>query len=131
MPGLLTRIGKYAVAIAASWAVGVSLYILFSPVNVSGVTATLRRNADEVVEVFTRQQSWYEVQGLWGVMVLVIFCAFYLLAVRVAWQGNYKSLMVMGFVGVALSILSGFSIGAAYLPAALGLLFGAVVLRLA
>jgi hypothetical protein len=87
----------------------------------------LRRDSSEVVEVFTRQQSWYEAQGLWGVLVLVIFSGFYLLALRVAWRGSYKALMVMGIAAVMLSIVTGFSIGAAYLPSALGLCIGALV----
>ena len=115
-------------AIATAWAVGASLYIFFSPVTISGVRGTVRRDLSEVVEVFTRQQSWYEAQGLWGVIVLVIFCGFYLLALRVAWRGKFKALSVMGVVAVALSIVTGFSIGAAYFPAALGLLIGALVL---
>ena len=32
--------GKFVVAIAASWAIGASLYIFFSPVTISGVTGT-------------------------------------------------------------------------------------------
>ena len=115
-------------AIATAWAVGASLYIFFSPVTISGVRGTVRRDLSEVVEVFTRQQSWYETQGLWGVIVLVIFGGFYLLALRVAWRGKYRALAIMGVVAVALSIVSGFSIGAAYLPAALGLFIGALLL---
>jgi len=115
------------VAIAAAWAVGASFYIFFSPVTISGVTATLRRDSSEVVEVFTRQQSWYEAHGLWGVLVLVIFSAFYLLALRVAWKGKDRALVVMGVVAIALSIVTGFSIGAAYFPAALGLFIGALL----
>ncbi len=128
MQKFLIRGGKFVVAIAASWAVGASLYILFSPVTISGVRGTVRRDLSEVVEVFTRQQSWYETQGLWGVIVLVIFGGFYLLAFRVAWRGKYRALAIMGVVAVALSIVSGFSIGAAYLPAALGLFIGALLL---
>jgi hypothetical protein len=124
----LIHSGKIIVAVAAAWAVGASLYIIFSPVTISGVTATLRRDSSEVVEVFTRQQSWYEAQGLWGVLVLVIISGFYLLALRVALRGNYKALMVMGIVAVMLSIVAGFSIGAAYLPSALGLCIGALLL---
>jgi hypothetical protein len=124
----LIHSGKIIVAIAAVWAVGASLYIFFSPVLISGVSGTLRRDSSEVVEVFTRQQSWYEAQGLWGVLVLVIFSGFYLLALRVAWRGSYKALMVMGIVAVMLSIVTGFSIGAAYLPSALWLCIGALVL---
>ena len=128
MQNSLIHGGRFIVAIATSWAVGASLYIFFSPVTISGVTGTLRRDLSEVVEVFTRQQSWYETQGLWGVSVLVIFSGFYLLALRVAWTGKYRALAIMGVVAVVLSIVSGFSIGAAYLPAALGLFIGALVL---
>jgi len=119
--------GKTIVGIAAAWAVGVSLHILLSPVTISGVTATLRRDSSEVVEVFTRQQSWYEAQGLWGVLGLVIFSGFYLLALRVAWKGKYRALAVMGVVAIALSVVTGFSVGGAYLPSAVGLLIGALL----
>ena len=125
---VLIHSGKTIVAIAAAWAVGASLYIFFSPVTISGVKGILRRDSSEVVEVFTRQQSWYEAQGLWGVLILVIFSGFYLLAFRVAWKGKYKALVVMGVIAIALSIVTGFSIGAAYLPAALGLFIGALLL---
>ncbi len=124
----LIHSGKFIVATAATWAVGASLYIFFSPVTTSGVTGILRRDSSEVVEFFTRQQSWYETQGLWGVIVLIIFSGLYILAVRVAWRGKYGALTIMGVVALALSIVSGFSIGGAYLPAALGLLIGALVL---
>ncbi len=120
--------GKFIVAISALWAVGASLYIFFLPVTMSGVTGTLRRGSGEVVEVFTRQQSWYEAQGLWGVFVLVIFSGFYLLAVRLAWRGKYGVLAILSVIAIGLSIVTGFSIGAAYLPAALGLFVGALLL---
>jgi hypothetical protein len=120
--------GKFIVAISALWAVGASLYIFFSPVTMSGVTGTLRRGSGEVVEVFTRQQSWYEAQGLWGVIVLVIFSGFYLLAVRVAWRGKSGVLAILSVIAIGLSIVTGFSVGAAYLPAALGLFVGALLL---
>ena len=86
MHKFLIQSGKFIVAIAAVWAVGASFYIFFSPVTISGVTGTLRRDSNEVVEVFTRQQSWYEAQGLWGVLVLVIFCGLYILAVRLVFE---------------------------------------------
>jgi hypothetical protein len=124
----LIHSGKFIVAIAAVWAVGASLYIFFSPVTISGVTATLRRDSSEVVEVFTRQQSWYEAQGLWGVLGLAIFCGLYLLAVRLTWSGKYRALVILSVLAIGLSILTGFSIGAAYLPAALGLFVGALIL---
>jgi hypothetical protein len=124
----LIRSGQFIVAAAALWAMAASLYILFYPVTINGVTSTLRRDSGELVDVFTRQQSWYETQGLWGVLVIVIFGGFYLLAARVAWKGNYKVLTIMGIVGIVLSIVTGFSIGGAYLPSALGLFVAALML---
>ena len=92
------------------------------------MTGTLRRDSNEVVEVFTRQQSWYEAQGLWGVLVLLIFSGLYILAVRMTWTGKYKTLAFLSVLAIGLSIVTGFSIGAAYLPAALGLFVAALLL---
>jgi hypothetical protein len=50
----LIQSGKLIVA-AAVWAMGASLYIFLSPVAISGVSGTLRRDSSEVVDVFTRQ----------------------------------------------------------------------------
>jgi hypothetical protein len=125
---ILNLSGKFLVTIAAAWAVGASLYILFSPVTISGVTGTVRPGSSEVVDVFTRQQSWFEAQGLRGVLVLVLFSALYLLAIWIVWRGKYRALLILSVFAIALSIVTGFSIGAAYLPAALGLFVGALML---
>ncbi len=124
---LLVRAGKLIVAMAATWAVGVSLYIFSSPVSVHGVTDLVLRDSSTVVEAFTREQSWYEVQGLSGTLWLVFLSGLYLLAVRVAWRGHHVALAIMSVTAVALSIVTGFSIGSAYLPAALGLFIGALM----
>ncbi len=124
---ILVRAGKLIVAIAATWAVGASLYIFSSPVSVHGVTDLMLRDSSTVVVAFTREQSWYEAQGLWGILWLVFFSGLYLLAVRVAWRGNHIALAVMSVTAVALSIVTGFSIGGAYLPAALGLFIGTLM----
>ena len=124
MHKLLVGGGKLIVAIAASWAVGASLYIFSSPVSVQGVTDLMLRDGSTVMAAFTREQSWYEAQGLWGTLWLAFFSGLYLLAVRVAWRGNHMALAIMSVTAVALSIVTGFSIGGAYLPAALGLFIG-------
>jgi hypothetical protein len=59
--------------------------------------------------------------------VLVIFAGFYLLAVRLAWRSRYIALAILSVVAIALSIITGFSVGAIYLPAALGLIIGTVM----
>jgi len=125
----LIPVGKFVVAIAASWAIGASFYILFLPISGRGVT--FRRNFGEsgsVVEIFTTEQSWYEAQGLWGIFVLVIFAGLYLLAMRLAWRSNYIALTILSVIAIALSIITGFSIGGLYFPAAIGLFIGALIL---
>jgi hypothetical protein len=124
---LLIRSGKFLVAMAATWAVGASLYVFSSPVSMHGVTGLILRDSSTVVETFTREQSWYEAQGLWGILWLVVFSGLYLVAVRVAWRGNYIALAIVSVIAVALSIVTGFSIGGAYLPAALGLFIGTLM----
>ena len=124
---LLVRGGKLIVALAATWAVGASLYIFSSPVSVHGVTDLMLRDSSTVVEAFTREQSWYEARGLWGILWLVFFSGLYLLAVRVAWRGIHIALAIMSVSAVALSIVTGFSIGGAYLPAALSLFIGTLM----
>ncbi len=119
--------GRLVAAIAALWAIGASLYIFFSPISVQGVKASSIFGASTVVETFTREQSWYETQGLWGVFVLVIFAGFYLLAARLAWRNKYNAFAIMSVISLALSIISGFSIGGIYLPAAFALIIGALM----
>ena len=127
MRKLLVCSGKLIVSIAAVWAVGASLYIFSSPVSIHGVTGLTLRDSSTVVETFTREQSWYEAQGLWGILWLVVFSGLYLVAVRVAWRGNHIVLAIVSVTAVALSIVTGFSIGGAYLPAALGLFIGTLM----
>jgi len=119
--------GKLIVAIAAIWAVGASIYIFSLPISAHGLTDVMFRESGAVVEAFAREQSWYEAQGLWGTLWLVLFSGLYLAAVRVAWSGNHTALAIMSATAIALSVVTGFSIGGAYLPAALGLLVGSLM----
>ncbi len=128
MPRLIF-VGKFVVALAATWAVGASIYIFFSPLTGQGVTAG--RTFGEsgiVVETYVTEQSWYEAQGLWGVFVLVVFAGIYLFAVQLAWNGRYIALTIVSVITIALSIIAGFSIGGIYFPAAVGLVVGALIL---
>lgn len=128
MHKLLLRGGKLIVAIAATWAVGASLYIFSVPVSGHGVTGVMMPNSGIVVEAIAKEQSWYETHGLWGTLWLVFFSGLYLLAIQVAWSGNYTGLAIISVIAVALSVVTGFSIGGAYLPAGLGLFIGTVML---
>ncbi len=127
MRELLIRVGRFFVATAAVCALGASFFIFFSPVSGHGVRGVMFRGSGTVAEAFSRQQSWCETYGLWGVLSLVLLSGLYLLAVQIAWRGKHIALAIMSVTAVALSIITGFSIGTAYLPAALGLLIGTLM----
>jgi hypothetical protein len=57
-----------------------------------------------------------------------MFAGLYLLAARLAWRSQYTGLTILSLIATAMSIIAGFSIGGIYLPAALGLLAGALIL---
>ena len=120
--------GKLIVAIAAAWAIGASLYIFFAPITIVSTPSKLFRDSTIVVETITRELSWFEAQGPWGVFVLLIFSGLYVLAARLAWRSQYTRLTILSLIATAMSIIAGFSIGGIYLPAALGLLAGALIL---
>lgn len=124
----LIRGGKTVAAIAAAWSLAASIYIFFAPVSRHGVTGRFSHDAGMVVEHANMNQSWYEAQGLWGTSWLVLFSLLYLLAARTAWRGNYNALAAVTLAAGTLSIVAGFSIGSAYLPAALGLLIATLML---
>lgn len=119
---------RLLVAIAAAWAVGASIYLSTTIASERGASELILRDSTTVLWNSARAQSWYEAQGLWGILWLVIFSGFYLQAVRVVWRGNRIALANMSVAAVALSIATGFSIGSAYLPAALSLFIGALML---
>jgi len=124
----LIYVGRSFVVVATSWAIGASTYILFSPFSGQGVTSRADFGVPgSLVETFTTEQSWYEAQGIAGVLVLVIFSSLYLLSVHLAWRASYIALFVLSVIAFALSIVAGFSVGGLYFPSAVGLLIGALI----
>lgn len=121
----LEIIGKYLVGIAAGLAVLASLYIFFSPLEVSSLTATSVSGEPEIVEETTKQATWFQIQGWWGIFILLAFTALYGLAYYLA---RIRAVTWLGLLCIALlllSYLSGLSIGLYYLPAFLVLIIGA------
>ena len=102
--------GKLLAGVAAAWAVGTSVFVATSRVAAA------------------HDQPWFQAHGPWGMAWLFLFCGLYLLAVRLAWQGKYAAQAGVAIAAVALSVITGFSIGSAYLPAALGLLIATLML---
>lgn len=124
----LNSVGKIIVAVAAGLAILASLYILFTPVNVQILTATGVSGESEIAREITVRQSWYQVQGPWGVIVLLIVSGLYGWGYHLARTGVYTWLGVLSLGLLGLSYLAGFSIGLFYLPAAVVMLLGSGLL---
>jgi hypothetical protein len=126
----LTPAGKALIAFAALWALGASLVILFTPVEIHEIEAVVTPSGDSTPQESIKYQSWYQTQGAWGVAVLFIFAGLYALPAWLAWRTGTRWvwLALASFVALLLTFLAGFSIGGFYLPAGLALLAGMALL---
>lgn len=109
---------------SAVWSVGASMYLLMSPLTIHEVRATATRDGPQVAEEITRQATWYQVQGLWGVAVLAIFASLFVTIAILAVKERYLALLTVSLLATALVVLSGFTIGMFYLPAVVAVLLG-------
>ena len=126
----MVTIGKFMIVLAVLWAIGMSVYLFFTPITVDEITAVALPNDSSSVEHATIQQSWYQVQGLWGSFVLVLVAGFYILGTYLASRKLYGLLGVMCVIAILFSYVAGLSIGLLYLPSALCLTVGTVLLWL-
>jgi hypothetical protein len=118
------RTVRIAFIAAAVWSVAASVYVLLSPLTVHEVRASRSANGSFIPEEITRQASWYEMQGLWGVIVIAIFASLFILIALLALKERYLPLLAISLLATILVFLTGFSVGPFYLPAVAALLLG-------
>jgi hypothetical protein len=123
-PKLIDQLERIFFVFAAIWSFGAGLYWLLSPVAIHEITAESTANGSSTVEETVRQASWYEVQGLWGVAVLLIFALLYLAVAIFAIRRQRVPLAIASLLAVVVTLLAGLSIGPLYLPAANAVLAG-------
>ncbi len=75
-----------------------------------------------------RQLSWFESQGWWGIAILFIFSALYYGPLRFWGIGRHGMVYLFGITAIAVTVLAMFSIGLLYLPSALLVLLGLLLL---
>jgi hypothetical protein len=124
MKKFLNLMGRFLLIFSAVWAVGASALILLTPQTIHGQVATQENGEPQTVTEFTRQLSWYQVQGLWGVIVLVIFAGLYAGAAVFLLRGKFAFGLIFAVLSLGLTLLAGFSVGLYYMPAGLALLVG-------
>ena len=117
--------------LAAIWAIGAGIYLLLSPMVIQEFVATTSADGSRTIEELSRQVSWYEVQGVWGVRVLLIFALLYSSTALLASRKRLVALAIASSLALILTALAGFSIGLLYIPALLMVVIGWLTLVLA
>ena len=117
--------------LAAMWAIGAGIYLLLSPTVIQVIAWTTSADGSQTIEELSRQSSWYEVQGVWGVIVLLIFALLYSSTALLASRKRLVALAIASSLALMLTVLAGFSIGPLYTPALLMVVVGWLTLGLA
>ncbi len=115
---------------AAIWAIGAGIFLLLSPTTIQEVVATTSADGSQTIEELSRQVSFYEVQGVWGVIVLLIFALLYSSTAFFALRNRLIALALASSLALMLTVLAGFSIGLLYFPALLTVIVGWLTLGL-
>ncbi len=113
---------------SACWSVAAGLYLLLKPVTILEEIAQAASSGAQSFEQVERQVSWYQVQGAWGVFILLVFALLFSGIGYLAIKTRYGMLAGLSVIAVALTFLAGFSIGPLYLPAVAGVMLGWVLL---
>ena len=123
---------KFIGIAAAIWTIGVSVYILFAPTQsqVSTYVAlpdgSALRQEKHITENLLQREGWLGVIGfILGPLSLPILIG--ITGARAAWMYREGLLWAMAGTMLLFSFLAGFSIGGAYVAAALGLLVAALL----
>lgn len=112
--------------LAAAWSVIAGLFIFFT-FGATSVTETIESGSG-VTQQTTSYLSWYESQGWWGIVILVIFALLFYGVLHFYRRDSIVWTVVFGVVAITLSVLAGFSIGAMYWLGSLAVLIGLLLL---
>lgn len=111
--------------LAAFWALGVGLYLLFAP-HGTGLSTTTGPGGQITQSVV--RSSFYDVQGQWGVFLLAVFALLYIFTALSASLRFTALLVITSVAACVLTIMSGLSIGLLYFPAMFAVMAGWMVL---
>jgi len=111
-----TRIAPVLAVCGAMWCVAVGMWLWVTPMRYVGIT-----NVAGVRQEVTQDRAFSEVSGL-GPLPLIIPAALAIFAAWAAWRGRKLGLGVSTLLFAGFTLISGFSIGANYVPAAAALI---------
>jgi hypothetical protein len=119
MNRLLQRLKFILFLFAALWAIVAGLWLALSPYAIEVITASGDTTGAAISETSTKQVSFYAVQGAQGIFVLVVFVLLYSSGPYLLRIGHPWLAVVGNALALTLTLLAGFSVGPAYLPAAM------------
>lgn len=121
----ISKIARLLFTIAAVLALVAVLVIILTP---GGYSITTEGANGEPPVTTTETLSFYEMQGAWGVIILVIFAALYYGPVHFYNLGRKGIAALFGITAIIMTILALFSIGAFYSLSALLVFVGLVLM---
>ena len=92
------------------------------------ITASEVADGAVTTEVSSKQVSFYAVQGAHGIFVLVVFALLYSSGLYFLRIGRPWLAVIGSVLALTLTLLAGFSVGPAYLPAALAAMVGTALI---
>jgi hypothetical protein len=121
------RVVRWLFTFSTLWGiVGGLLTIFFGGGTSVTETAVNSVPGEQIVE----HLNWFEAQGWWGVFILLAFAALFYGPLRFYRRGNKLMAALFGLAAITLTLLTGFSVGLIYLPGAIGVFFGLILLPL-
>jgi hypothetical protein len=122
-PSGIAKIVRFLFTVAAVLALVAVLVIVLTP---GGYSVTTEGANGEPPVTTTETLSFYEMQGPWGIIILLIFAALYYGPVHF-YNLNRKGITALfGFSAIMLTVLALFSIGAFYSLSAVLVLIGLI-----
>jgi hypothetical protein len=126
----LNRLKNTFFILSALWALTAGFIILLRPLTVNEQVAQQVAGSSGSTETVTRQVSWFAVQGVWGIVVLLLFTLIFAVGAFASIRDRSLLLAAASLTALALTYLSGFSIGMYYLPSAAAVVLGWVIVTI-
>jgi hypothetical protein len=115
---------RIAFAFAALSSLGAGLWILLTPLSIQEIRVVSPGESPAEGEISTQQVSWYKAQGVWGVVILVVFAGLFVGGATFGIQKRLLPTAIFTVISLILTYLAGFSIGPFYLPAVVASILG-------
>ena len=121
------KVVRWLLIFAGVWALSIGIWMIATPLQVSELIAVSESGSNLEPAVHEYQVSFYSVQGVWGLFILLVFALLYGASAWLYLRGRQGTALVAGSAALVLTYLAGFSVGPAYLPAALATLVAVVI----